>query len=225
MTLPRNQTADQIKEALEGVDPYDPVSTSESVIPYFTDDSNKTKYLSLRATGFTPTESRQIVGVTKETLRAWRQKDEEFRRLDTTDILELRRDHGANFMIAEYQRNMRALMHLDWTIIQRANQYELEALTPPEQAYLKTIRPLYSAAQWGAMVKVVKGGSDNEGGSGNINMTQTVINLGQAHADNVRKAFSNAEETLYELTEISDSQEEERPQGTLGEDWEEEREG
>ena len=211
MTLPRNQTADQIKEALEGVDPYDPVSTSESVIPYFTDDSNKTRYLSLRATGFTPQESRQIVGVTKETLRAWRAGDGEFRRLDTTDILELRREHGANFMIAEYQRNMRAMMQLDWDIISRANQFGLEELIPFEQAYLKAIRPMYSAAQWGAMVKVVKGSDGNEVGSGNINMTQNIIQLGQAHADAVRRQFSGSETQVYELPEIEAVEAEERP--------------
>ena len=202
----RNQTVENIKDSLSGVDPWDPVSTSESVIPYFTDDSNKTRYMSLRATGFTPIECRQIIGITPETLRVWRRDDEEFRRLDTSDIAELRRDHGANFMIAEYQRNMRAVMHLDWDIIQRANNEGMDFLSPVEQAYLKAIRPMYSAAQWSAMVKVVKGG-ENESGQGNINMTQNIINIGKAHAEAVRKQFNGTEAQVYELQEVEGDKE------------------
>ena len=103
------------------------------------------------------------------------------------------------------------MMQLDWDIISRANQFGLEELIPFEQAYLKAIRPMYSAAQWGAMVKVVKGSDGNEVGSGNINMTQNIIQLGQAHADAVRRQFSGSETQVYEFPEIEAVEAEERP--------------
>lgn len=142
-----------------------PTSISQSVLPYYVDDTKKTKYLSFRATGFTASEAMELTDVHKRTVATWRADDSEFKRLEGPDIAELRQTHGAAYHSAEFQRNLRAFMELDRKMIARAHAVinsggELSDLDIAEQGYLKTIRPLYSAQNLAAMMKAVSGGKD-----------------------------------------------------------------
>lgn len=154
-----------------------PVATSQSVLPYYVDDTKKTKYLSFRATGFTPAESMELAEVTKRSVERWRAADEEFRRLDTVAIAELRQTHGAAYHSAEFQRNLRSFMELDRKMIARAHAVinagmGLSDMDIADQGYLKTIRPLYSAASLSAMMKAVNG--DTDGNQAELDWTQMV---------------------------------------------------
>ena len=158
-----------------------PVATSHSVLPYYVDDTKKTKYLSFRATGFTPAESMELANVTKRSVERWREKDPEFRRFDTTDIAELRQTHGAAYHSAEFQRNLRSIMELDRRIIGRAHAVlndgmQLGDMDMAEQSYLKTIRPMYSAASLSAMMKAVNGDGES---SVEFTFTKMVQDMGK----------------------------------------------
>lgn len=144
-----------------------PVAVSQSVLPYYTDDTKKTKYLSFRATGFTVTEARELTPCDKRTVERWRAADSEFKRLEGPDIAELRQTHGAAYHSAEFQRNLRSFMELDRRMIARAHAVlneglELSAMDMAEQSYLKTIRPLYSPAGLAAMITASNGGKSSD---------------------------------------------------------------
>ncbi len=161
-----NKSTDTIHESQSVALGSDAVATSQSVLPYYVDDTKKTKYLSFRATGFTSTESRTLADVTERSVIRWRAKDPEFKRYDTTDVAELRQTHGAAYHSAEFQRNLRSFMELDRRIIARAHAIlntpdgELGMMDTAEQGYLKTIRPMNSAQYLGAMVRATSGDKD-----------------------------------------------------------------
>ena len=175
-----NKSASVIHES-QSVALENPVQTSQAVLPYYVDDTKKTKYLSFRATGFAPAEARELADVTKRSVERWRADDKDFRRYDTVDIAELRQTHGAAYHSAEFQRNLRAFMELDRKIIARAHavlndNMELSAMDVAEQGYLKTIRPLYSAANLSAMIKAASGGGD---GTASLDFTTMVQEMGK----------------------------------------------
>lgn len=168
----------------------DAVSTSQSVLPYYVDDTKKTKYLSFRATGFTPTESRELADVTERSVMRWRAGDSEFKRYDTTDVAELRQTHGAAYHSAEFQRNLRSFMELDRRVIARAHAVlsgggELGDMDTGEQGYLKTIRPMYSAQNLAAMVRATNGDKDES--SAKFDFAEMIADM-----DNVRIKVTRA---------------------------------
>ena len=177
-----------------------PVATSQSVLPYYTDDTKKTKYLSFRATGFTPTEARDLTPCDKRTVQRWREADSEFKRLEGVDIAELRQTHGAAYHSAEFQRNLRSFMELDRRIIARAHAVlndgmELSAMDTAEQGYLKTIRPLYSPAGLSAMMKAVNGDGDS---SVKFDFAQLVQEMGDVRTSFSRgRVILNGQETVF----------------------------
>jgi hypothetical protein len=148
----------------------------QEALPYYTDDSNKTRYLSFRATGFSVNESRELVGVDIRTVERWREIDEGFRYFDTAGITELRQKHAINYQVAEFQRNFREFQELDRRILRHVNTLiaqggDLSELSYAEQQYLKTIRGIYSPANLVSIMKAAKG--DLSGGN-TFNFTQVV---------------------------------------------------
>jgi hypothetical protein len=156
-----------------------PEAIAEGILPYYADDSNKTRYLSFRACGFSSSEAMNLTGVVPRTLMRWRESDEEFRRLDGPDIGELRRSLAAEFLGAEFTRNMRLALLRDYHILSKANKAHLgqgDELSDREEHYLRTIRPMYSAQQLQAMIKAVQG----QPGDASINFSQMVVNINKA---------------------------------------------
>ena len=204
-----NKDVDTIHESQDlALGTANPVATSQSVLPYYVDDTKKTKYLSFRATGFTPTEAMELADVTDRSVKRWRAADPEFKRLDTTDIAELRQTHGAAYHSAEFQRNLRAFMELDRKVLAHAHAImsdggELGMMDAAEQGYLKTIRPLYSAGNLAAMIKAVNNGEGDEGITG-INFEEMVVDMGK-----IRKTVRTASvvmngQAIHQKSEIEE---------------------
>ncbi len=202
-----NKDVDTIHESQDlALGNTNPVATSQSVLPYYVDDTKKTKYLSFRATGFTSTEARELADVTERSVKRWRAADPEFKRLDTTDIAELRQTHGAAYHSAEFQRNLRSFMELDRKILARAHQIlrdgmELSSLDVAEQGYLKTIRPLYSAGNLAAMIKAVNSG-DEEGISG-LDFTEMVTKMSQIRVSVREASVVMNGQTVHQESEVT----------------------
>ncbi len=183
-----------------------PVATSQSVLPYYVDDTKKTKYLSFRATGFTSSEAVELADVTERTVKRWRAADAEFKRFDTTDVAELRQSHGAAYHSAEFQRNLRSFMELDRRVLSRAltvisDGGELGQMDPAEQGYLKTIRPLYSAGNLAAMIKAVNSG-DEEVLSG-FDFSDMVMKMNKIRIDVTKASVVMNGQTIHEESQVT----------------------
>lgn len=140
-------------------------SLVEALVPYFPDDSNKSRYLSYRACGFTVTESIGYAGITLRTLRRWRAADAEFRRLDTKDIATLRNAVGDSFLEMEYRRNYRLVLQSDFDIISKhlkSKENGGDPLTDKEHQYLLKVRSHYTPQQMEILSKLTSGDEDRE---------------------------------------------------------------
>lgn len=205
-----NRSVSQVHQsqgtALGTVDPNDPAATAEAVLPYYVDDTKKTRYLSFRATGFTVGESMSLTGVHERTVFRWREADPEFHRLDTEAVGELRRTHAANYQAAEFQRNLRSFMELDRRLIARANAVlaeggELGDMSREEVSYLKSVRPMYSAQNLAAMVRAANGEKGDQGGQ-TINFNQLVLDVKKAGSmyDQVMEVANGSRESTQALS-------------------------
>lgn len=138
---------------VEVINPGDPEAIAEAIVPYFPDDTNKSRYLSYRACGFTVTESIKFASIATRTLRRWRADDDEFRRLDTLGISELRKSVGDEFLEMEFRRNYRLILQADYNVISK--QVRQEILTNDEHSYLLKARAHYTPQQLETLERIL----------------------------------------------------------------------
>ena len=140
------------------------VAIASSSIPYSRDD-NKGRYLSFRSCGLSVSESLNAIGLTQSALNKWRHDDEEFKSLETR-IPEFRATVAAEFLSAEFLRNMLMLMKRDHNVIQKALDVDAgveDYLTKEEADYLKKIRGQYTPEQLDTLQTLFKKHEGNEG--------------------------------------------------------------
>ena len=134
----------------------DTQAIAESIVPFYTDDTKKAKYLSYRTAFFSVAESCKLADVHLKTIRRWRESDPNFRKIDVEDMGELRKSMSSQFLDAEFTRNFRLIMQKDFTIIDKSMDAR-RVLTEFEQAYLLKLRSHYTPQQL-AMIKQLLGG-------------------------------------------------------------------
>ena len=115
---------------------------AESMLPVFTDNTNKNKYLALRVANFTPTEAAKLVGVAETTLWYWRRHDPEFKKLDTEGMTDERKKLANEFVGMEFIRNFHLVLQQDFNVLYKSVTGEV--LTESESTYLQKIRPQYT---------------------------------------------------------------------------------
>ena len=138
------------------IDPNDTRSIVEAALPYFTDDTNKAKYLSYRLNYFSVLESCHLCGFHIKTIHRWRDADPIFRKLDVEDMGGLRKQLSAQFLDMEYTRNFRLLLAKDFKVILKSLDDKL-MLSKDENDYLLRLRGHYSPQNL-AMIKQLVGG-------------------------------------------------------------------
>ena len=141
---------------LKVIEPDNPEAVAESLMPYYPDDTNKTKYLSYRASGFTKREALALINCAERTLRDWCQHDPDFAAMDNQMLGEMRAKFGPQFAFAEFMRNFRLVMAKDFDVLKKAFQ-EPENLTVAETAYMMKIRQFYTPQQLEAMMGLAQG--------------------------------------------------------------------
>ena len=114
-----------------------------SRIPLQSRDYRKAQYLSWRASGFSVNEALDLTGIAFSTLLRWRHADQEFANFETKWLRELQKDVSRDLIHLEFMRNMRLALYRDFKVLFKA-AYDLESLSPAEQAYLRIIRRLYT---------------------------------------------------------------------------------
>jgi hypothetical protein len=137
------------------IDPNDTRSIVEAALPYFTDDTNKAKYLSYRLNYFSVLESCHLCGFHIKTIHRWRDADPIFRKLDVEDMGGLRKQLSAQFLDMEYTRNFRLLLAKDFKVILKS--LGNDELSKNENDYLLRLRGHYSPQNL-AMIKQLVGG-------------------------------------------------------------------
>lgn len=135
------------------VEPGDTEKLVESMMPYFPDDSRKSKYLGYRATGFAIREAVHLTGITERTLRRWRDADPEFRRLDLEAVGELRAQLGDHYIAHEYRRNMRLVLQKDYDVLSQS--VDGGKLSDQDAAYLTKLRGFYTPQQLETLQKLI----------------------------------------------------------------------
>lgn len=92
-------------------------SIPRAVVPWPYDD-NRSRYLGLRASGFTPREALALIGDHKSTLSRWRD-DSRFAELESK-LPELRKTLALEYPALEFLRNYRLVLEKDRRVLQES---------------------------------------------------------------------------------------------------------
>lgn len=127
---------------------------AESIVPYFPDDSKKSRYLAFRATGFTFREAAQLAGISEKSVHNWRNSDPEFCQLDLAGISDLKKKLGAEYLNIQFTRNMSLVLQKDFNVL-RKSVLMPDTLTEQEHQYLLKLRQFYTPQQLAIIQQMV----------------------------------------------------------------------
>ncbi len=144
---------------------------SQAIIPFYPEDTKKSRYLSFRVANFTVTESCKFAGVTLTSVRRWRVVDEQFKNLDLNGLTELRKQFANEFLDMEFSRNFRLVLQKDFQVLEKA--VTDKPMTDEEHKYLAKLRGFYTPQQL-AMVKQIIGQPQSDGNFDFTRLTFTI---------------------------------------------------
>ncbi len=157
-------------------------SIPRAVVPYNRDD-DRSRYLGLRASGFTIREALGLIGKAKSTLSLWRH-DEVFTDLENR-IPELRKTLALEYASLEFLRNYRLVLEKDFRVIKGSLKKEtfLDSEGKPRKLsmdsqdfqYLLKLRAHYTPQQLQAIEQVL--GAESDKGSLKDNWTDLVLSF------------------------------------------------
>ena len=159
------------------IEPDNTESIAESIVPYYPDDSRKTRYLSFRACGFTFREALHLCGISQRTVQRWRADDSTFKELDTKGLGELRQHLSAKYLELEFVRAYRLILLKDYRVIHTSvtgtnEKGEQDFLSERDFQYLLKARAHYTPQQLQVLEQVMKG----DGGKP-FDFTQFILSL------------------------------------------------
>jgi len=138
-----------------------PEDIAESIVPYFPEDGKKSKYLAYRVCGFNMREAMYHANVTFTSVKRWRNEDEEFSKLDTSGLNELKEKLGAKYLNLEFTRNFHLVMQKDLKVLTKSIKFP-DSLTMQENQYLLKLRAFYTPQQY-AVIQQLVGEATGEG--------------------------------------------------------------
>lgn len=122
----------------------DPDSVEQAIkaqFPIF-DNPRMGDYLSYRACGFNFGEACDLARITRGTVRAWRTKNEQFRKWENEWLPHLQTNLAAIVTKAQWYRNLLWGMMADGRVLKKA-ALDMEGMTPRQEKYLPTARKQY----------------------------------------------------------------------------------
>ena len=156
-------------------------SIPRAVVPWNRDD-DRSRYLGLRASGFTIREALGLIGKAKSTLSHWR-SDSEFAALEER-LPELRKDLAMEYASLEFLRNYRLVLEKDYRVLkaslERRTRTDNNGIKHPipmdsqDFQYLTKMRAHYTPQQLQAIEALF--GRTGEGGETN-SWTDFVLSL------------------------------------------------
>jgi hypothetical protein len=138
-----------------------PEDIAESIVPYFPEDGKKSRYLAYRVCGFNTREAMSYAKVSFTSIKRWRESDEEFRKLDTTGLNELKEKLSAKYLNVEFTRNFHLVMQKDLNVLTKSIKFP-NTLTVQENQYLLKLRAFYTPQQF-AVIQELVGEATGEG--------------------------------------------------------------
>ena len=148
------------------------LNLAEVTMPSFDGkDDKKRRYLSFRLCAFSQREAAARSAISVKQVKAWVAQDPNFAKLETTDLLTLRRLFAKDFVAMQFTRNMKLALDRDETVLDKATTTP-DQLTAEEQAYLLRIRPLYTPDGLRAVEELSLA---NKGGQEEFSFDQIVI--------------------------------------------------
>jgi len=127
---------------------------TEAMIPYFPDDTRKSKYLSYRVSGFTIREAIHLTGITEGSVRRWRKDDAIFAEMDASGVSELKKKFSSEYINLQYTRNMHLVLQKDYKVLEKSIA-EPDNLTTQEHQYLLKLRTFYTPQQMALIQQVI----------------------------------------------------------------------
>lgn len=145
-------------------------SIPRCIVPYNRDD-DRSRYLGLRASGFTIREALGLIGKAKSTLSLWRH-DITFCELEN-NIPELRKTLALEYASLEFLRNYRLILEKDYRVIKGSltrksdiDESTGRTIIRPQDAqdfqYLLKLRPHYTPQQLQAIEQLFSNGHGKE---------------------------------------------------------------
>ena len=141
--------------------PSEAENITEAMVPYFPEDSKKSKYISYRVSGFTVREALHLTGIHERSVQRWRKSDPKFLELESTGISELRKGLSNHYVQLQYTRNMHLVLQKDYTILAKSIT-KPDDLTKAEHEYLLKLRTFYTPQQLALIKEVVSDTTNSE---------------------------------------------------------------
>jgi hypothetical protein len=148
-------------------------------IPLLTGSTNKRRYLSYRAMGFSTREAAQLADVSQGGVARWRNADPEFKHVEVSLLRELQTTLASDIIRMEFLRCMRLAMNRDQRVLYKA-AVDLGSLTDREFQYLQKIRSLYTP---GELIQLDKATAPDVDDRGSVTATLQVTLSGEAVND------------------------------------------
>ena len=187
-------------------------SIPRAIVPWNRDD-DRSRYLGLRASGFTIREALGLIGKAKSTLSAWRH-DEKFLELEDK-IPELRKTLALEYASLEFLRNYRLVLEKDYRVVKSSLEKRTVVhddngkphtvpMDSQDYQYLLKMRAHYTPQQLQAIEQLF-----GNGGSGGVatNFTDFVLELSRSTTkETIRiETRTRQESNLATITEEDNS--------------------
>jgi hypothetical protein len=180
-----------------------------SMLPFKTDNS-KARYIGYRASGFTPREARQLVGVSPRSVRRWRQEDPDFVKAEN-NLVDLRKSLGVEYAHLEFLRNYRLILQKDFDVITKSlNPGKAGSMSKEDNQYLLKARGHYTPQQLEILQQLI--GAAEKGGDV-FNFTQFVTQWQNRVKDNEVRVDEVNSVTEAEFHEVGDNGEDDEEDG------------
>ena len=147
-------------------------NVAQSLIPYFTQGGNKSRYLGYLVAGFSRPEAVKLTGVHPTTVKVWEDEDPKFVEVQEQCLTTLRHRLSDELLDIEFTRNFKLVLNKDFSILFKDSTGEV--LTEKEQQYLMLIRKFYTPQQ---LMMVRQLFSDNGEKKEAFDFTKTVLEI------------------------------------------------
>jgi hypothetical protein len=139
-----------------------PLDIADSILPAFDGMSDKKReYLSYRLCGFGRLETCKIVDLHVRTVNNWCLEDPEFKKIEKTNLLELRKQFSKHIALFEFTRNFRLVLDIDTRVINKVRARGMVGLTKEEREYFIKMRGMYTPQQFQVLEDLFQGKSSS----------------------------------------------------------------
>lgn len=135
-----------------------PLDIADAVLPAFDGYNDlKRNYLSYRLCGFGRNESCRYVSIHPRTVNNWKNNDPEFRKIEETNLLSLRKQFSKVITLFEFTRNFRLTLGNDTAILDKVRRRGVAALNKDEKEYFIKMRSMYTPQQYSVLEELFEG--------------------------------------------------------------------